>query len=362
MPRSRFFPLLALSATSILLLTCDTIVGPVVEPMDRLIFVSERDGVLSETNELLADIYGINEDGTGAANLTGTPARSYSHLRLSPDGSRIAFYSDRSGCYNVWTMNTDGSDPVQLTGIEPGERCNTFPYWSPDGSKIAFTSSRDPTVNGWDTYVMNADGSHVVNVSKNAGSSAVRSDYSHGWTPDGRVVFLDFAAGEPIRTYVVDIDGSNLEPLLEPGDRYPHWSPDGRLIAFVSERDGTPDVWVMNADGSGIRKLAAGGLMEPLGAVDPWSPDGSRLAFTGFADGSSDIHVIAADGTGLTRITDDAGADWFGGWSPDGTRIVFQSDRTGNLDLFTVTPDGSSLRQVTTDPHRDRLPLWIGGR
>lgn len=353
---------LALVALTIVFPACDPLLDPDAEPVDRLLFVSQRDGATNEAGTLLWEIYSVRLDGTAAQNLTRSPAPAYNHLRLSPDGSRVVFYSDRSGCFNIWTMGTDGSDLVQLTGHDPGDRCNVFPEWSPDGSKIMFTSSRNPLEQGWDTYVMNPDGSGVVNVSNNAGSAGVRSDYGHGWTADGRVVFHDLAQGEPVRTYVVDPDGSSLELLLEPGDRQPYWSPDGSRIAFLSDRDGSTDIFVMNAGGTGVTKVGGSPHQDyfwPWGSEDPWSPDGSRLAFTSDRDGSAEIYVVAPDGTGVQRITDDPGGDRFHGWSPDGSRIVFTSGRTGNSDVFVVNADGSGLHQVTHDTAPDARPVWL---
>lgn len=352
----------ALAAFALLLALpgCDALVDPEPAAPDRLVFISQRDGATGESGSSLWEIYSIAEDGTDARNLTRLPAQSYRHLRLSPDGSTIVFYSDRSGCFNVWTMRTDGSSVVQLTGHDPGDRCNIFPHWSPDGSRIQFTSSRNPVEQGWDAYVMNADGSNVVNVSNNAGTGEVRSDFGHGWTPDGRVVFHDQVSGEPVRTYVVDADGGNLQPLLDAGDRSPYWSPDGSRIAFMSERDGSLDLFVTDAHGTDLVKVAGGDAVEAFSGADPWSPDGSRLAFASNRDGNWEIYVVDADGSNLARITNDPADDAFRGWTPDGTRLLLVSDRSGNRDVFIVDADGTNLRQVTRDPADDGAPLWIG--
>ena len=97
-------------------------------------------------------------------------------------------------------------------------------------------------------------------------------------------------------------------------------------IAFTSERDGNWEIYVMNADGTGERRLtsSAGDDMLPV-----WSPDGSRIAFTSTRDGNGEVYVMNADGSDQTNLTNHPGADGGPRWSPDGTRIAFTTDRDG---------------------------------
>ncbi|HKJ92283.1 MAG TPA: hypothetical protein VJ957_03895 [Longimicrobiales bacterium] len=85
--------------------------------------------------------------------------------------------SDRAGCYNIWVMNTDGTGPAQLTGA-PGERCSEAPRWSPDGSRIAFHTSRESIDRSWEVYVMNADGTGLVNL-----TDGTANDWDAVWLP-----------------------------------------------------------------------------------------------------------------------------------------------------------------------------------
>ena len=127
-------------------------------------------------------------------------------------------------------------------------------------------------------------------------------------------------------------------------------------IAFHSFRDGDGDIYVMNADGSQVTNVTNSSDQE----FDPvWSPDGKRIVF-GRCEGScpsflSEVWVINADGTGLKQLTH--GGGFPGAWSPDGKRIAFVANRVGDdvslEEVFTMNVDGSGVTQVTSNHFRD---------
>lgn len=96
-------------------------------------------------------------------------------------------------------------------------------------------------------------------------------------------------------------------------NRYPSWSPDGRKIAFVSERDGNSEIYMMNADGSDVTRLTDHSA-DDWGAS--WSPDGRKIAFVSDRDGNDEIYMMNADGTNVTRLTNNPGVDKFPVWQP----------------------------------------------
>ena len=239
----------------------------------------------------------------------------------SPDGRTIVFVSWRDGNGEVYAMDADGSGPRNLTQ-NPAQ--DVRPAWSPDGRSIAFVSSRDGQS---EIYVMNADGSRKRNLTRDRAND----DYPT-WSPDGRrIAFLHGRGRGRGQLYVVNADGSglrNLGRIAGPAlfASQPVWSPDGRTIYFGR--------YLVSTDGSGARKLP----YIPLIAV--WSPDGRQIAFVGnratglpgpgarFKD-DSEIYVMNADGSGTRRLTHNVGYDGEPAWSPDGRKIAFQS-KTGS--------------------------------
>ncbi len=129
-------------------------------------------------------------------------------------------------------------------------------------------------------------------------------------------------------------------------------------IAFDSDRDGDRDIYVMQADGTGLVQLTDHPGDDGWPA---WSPDGRRIAFGSDRDGDWDIYVMQADGTGLVQLTDHPGDDWWPAWSPDGRRIAFGSDRDGDRDIYVMQADGTGLVQLTDHPGDDWWPAWSPG-
>ena len=252
---------------------------------------------------------------------------------FSPDGTRIAFSSDRDGDFEIFVMNIDGTGVVQLTH---NDALDWGGSWSPDGTRIAFVSDRD---GDREILVMNADGTGVVQLTHNDAL-----DFAPRWSPDGtRFVFSSDRDGD-FEIFVMNADGTDPLRLTDNGSQEwtASWSPDGTQIAFDSDRDGDFEIFVMNADGTGVVQLTHNDALDwfPL-----WSPDGTRIVFESDPDDSlrtesafhstPDVVIVNADGTGVGRLTH-FGVDSGGSWSPDGTRIAFSSDRDGDREIFII--------------------------
>ena len=246
-------------------------------------------------------IYVHNADGSGkrrlarggsvSRNRQGQPTEAGDGFAWSPDGRRIAFVSNRDGNFELYVMNADGSGQRRLTR---NTTTDLNPVWSPDGRTIAFVSTTyaDPkgSLRRPQVHVMNADGS---------GRRTLARGDSPSWSPDGRkIVFVHESRYLEREIYVMNADGSRQQNLRR-GTGFedaPRWSPDGRKIAFVRIDGERELINVINPDGSGQRTLTR--HVYPGGAP-VWSPDGRKIVFV--SDG--DVYVMNADGSGKRKLS-----------------------------------------------------------
>jgi Tol biopolymer transport system component len=192
-----------------------------------LVFAGTRYG---EKNN---DIYIIRADGSGLRRITNDPSEDV-HPVWSPDGKHIAFASERKGNRQIYIWNSEDNSVDQMI---ISSSYDDYPAWSPDGTKIAFASDRD------------------------SASSSKLDVYVAALERGSRWFLID---GKPTRMSVIGrkdkgISAVNVSRVVSHAsdDRHPTWSPDGKMIAFVSDRDGDRDIFVVNADGTGLRKIVS---------------------------------------------------------------------------------------------------------
>jgi TolB protein len=279
--------------------------------------------------------------------LAAPPARA----TFPGTNGRIAFVANRSGSWQLYTMNADGSDIVQITNLPPTGFDSWFPEFSPDGKQIAFCRDSILNFNASDLYVVNADGSGLKQLTFDA-----LGDCAAHWSPDGTQ--LVFARVLPngkgvIATMRADGTGKKTNLTFDIwGKFWPIYTPDGQHIVFFSTTGGLISaVWIMDADGSHREQLTS---PEFEGFAFDVSPDGQHIVVINHQNTprSTAIFVMTPEGKHLIRLTQPHGAhDEDPAYSPDGSKIVFASDRggaPGAMDIYTMNPDGSGLQRVTT--------------
>ena len=272
---------------------------PIPAAFGKIVFSSSRNG----TREL----YTMDADGSGVTQLTFVGGNLDSNRAdWSPDGSRIAFDSERGGSWEIYDMSSvPGSVAFNLTGSSGG----FSPDWSPAEDLIAFNSSRD---GDWEIYVTTTDIIDGLDVTKLTNNSA--RDACPDWSPNGsRIAFESDRDGND-EIYTMSVNGSGVVRLTNDfaKDKCPSWSPDGTQIAFISYRDGDDEIFIMNNDGSTVRQLTSGS--SPGDASVSWSPDGNWITFQDNSDGDWEIYIMSIDGKVKIQLTNnsvyDANPDW----------------------------------------------------
>ncbi len=240
---------------------------------------------------------------------TGRPDAVQAHW--SPHGHRLAFWGLREGKRDIWTIPASGGEAVPVTN---DAHLDWNPVWSHDGKYLYFSSDRGGTMNLWRVRIDEASGNLL-----------------------GRL--------EPVTT-----------PSLDSG--FISFSPDGKSLLYVQQTV-TRDLVKLAFDPS--REATLGRPVPMTQGPRPFdvSPDGQWLVYDRRHRKQDDLFVIGADGKGLRHLTDDIYADREPRWSPDGNTIAFQSNRGGKWQIWTIHPDGSRLRQLTYDDRGDlSTPVW----
>jgi Tol biopolymer transport system component len=235
------------------------------------------------------------------------------HAAFPGSNGHIAFTSDRTGNFEIFQMDSDGDNPVDLT-LTPATDDHRASY-SANGKKIVFDGGDGG--NKQEIYSMNANGLLQTRLTRNS---------------------------------IFDVE--------------PVYSPDGKKIAFSSNRiTSSQEIFVMNADGTRVKILTDA----PAASFDPaWSPDGKRIAFTSNRDGNIEVYRMNVadtnhDGQGDNprNLSDISGQDSDPFYSPDGTRIAFQTNRDGNAEIYVMNATtGISQVNLTQNAATDFEASW----
>jgi hypothetical protein len=238
---------------------------------------------------------------------------------------------------------------LEVTAATTGDAADL----DPDGYMAAVDGgARQPlAVNGTVTFSQLAPGTHTVALDRIAPNCTISGD---------NPVVDTIAVGTSARTTFQIACG----PLTPSG---PPPALAGR-IAFVSDRDGNNEIYVMKADGTGVTRLTNNLATD---RQPTWSPDGKKIAFVSNRAGNDEIYVMNADGTSVTRLTNSADIDRDPAWSPNGAKIAFASNRAGHFEIYVMNANGSSLKRLTTNlPFQtcggasigqEILPTWSPG-
>lgn len=273
------------------------------------------------------------------------------------DTGSIVFSRAEGRGLHFSSLFTVAPDTGQLRRVTRAHGWDWFPAWSPNGRRIAFARF---STTSQDLYVVGANGKGLHRLVHMRWGAEWPT-----WSPDGSKIAFEVGprltkTGQAIthrELWVVGANGHGLKQLTRNNadDVSPAWSPDGKRIAFVRSVKNHGRIWVISAQGRNAHPL---GLK---GGEPAWSPDGSQLAFaharSGVGSETVDLYVANADGSGLRRLTHEpvGVVSHHPSWSPDGSSIVYMSRR----GLWTIGSSGQGARQLTRTSTEDLDPDWL---
>jgi Tol biopolymer transport system component/DNA-binding winged helix-turn-helix (wHTH) protein len=280
-----------------------------------------------------------------AVRLTSQPPKTHGDAgpALSPDGRTLAFTRILSGgAKGLYLLAlTEELEPAgepvelrvapQLGGLA----------WIPDTREIVVQMAAGRSTDLWRLSV---DGEAAPGRLAWAGAAAGGAAISRR---GGRLVFVRRAARADIWQH--DLREPKIPSRIVSStrwDAHPHFSPDGQKIVFVSDRQGTEELWVCDSDGSSPARLTPFG--GPHVQHPRWSPDGKQIAFTMARGGkANDLFVMPSGGGAERQLTMDPANDGVPAWSPDGQWIYFRSNRGGKYQVWRIPSEGGTTIQVT---------------
>ncbi len=252
-----------------------------------------------------------------------------------PFTTRVFFVGERDGSKNIFVMDFGGHRVKRVTD---NDSINIFPYPSPRGNKLAYISFKD---GGPEAFIKNLKTGETIKLNLPG-----PADYI-AWSPTGKKLALALTP-DHINTeiYTINVNGGGVKQLTftDGINTSPTFSPNGNRIAFVSNRGGSPQIYVMKTDGRDKRRLT---FNEGFYNTSPaWSPDGKKIAFSSFINGALEICIMNADGSDERQVTDTPYSSQHPAWTRDSRIITFDTEIAGRQELYMIDVNESGMMRL----------------
>ena len=275
----------------------------------------------------------------------------YRHFIGKPGffGSRIAYVRKLgNGNKAVFAMDHDGA---RRSRVSRTDTLNLLPSWGPGGGSLLYTSY----ANGQpDLFVHRLGATSAVSLSSHPGMNVGGAS-----SPDGKTIALTLSKDGNSEIYLIDSGTGDIRKRLTNNwsiDSSPTWSPDGSRLGFVSDRSGSPQIYVMPAGGGAAKRLTFQGTYN---TTPEWSPRGDVIAFTARDERYRfDIFTVNVETGEILRLTQNQGNNEEPSWSPDGRYLAFTSTRKGGQKVYVMTYDGLVQTCVTPKGGGYATPAW----
>ena len=262
---------------------------------------------------------------------------------VSPDGSTLAFVRyERPGISDVYVAPIAGGEPRRRTNWNA---TISGVSWASDGREILY-SVGEPAGLDHSLFRIPADGDRLERGTRALHASVASLSMSRPRSGQpGRIAFTRSRIDVGLR--LVDLEGQRAGDVFQSISHFSdstrvdvpgRFSRDGKQVAFLSDRTGWAEVWIANADGSGLRQATTLHATELL--IGSWSPDSRHMVIDAAIAGNSDVYLVSLDGGSPVRLTTEPGFDGLAEWSADGRWIYFTSDRSGRAEVWKVPVRG----------------------
>ncbi len=303
-------------------------------------------------------IWLLDTNGTNPRQLTSDVSEAVDHLRprWSPDGRRVVFHVVERTKFDLRSVEVESR---RITALTDDHFLDVDPVYSPKGDFVYFTSDRGGGLNLWRLPLDRQGGAAGRPQQRTTGAGR---DLDLAFAPSGAAVFTILGQNAdlwqlPIDTATHTVAGTPQSLIASTReDSRGAYSPDGQRVAFNSDRGGVMNLWLWEGTDAAPRQLTRGegGDYQPT-----WFPDGRTLVFFSARAGSPDIWRLDVDSGVLRQLTSDSGMEINPFVSPDGGRIAYHSDHSGRLELWVMNADGGEPRQLTTLGVFGHFLRWI---